>query len=197
MGAVCFGTGMAVFGYCPGTSVAACGEGRRDAMVGVVGMLAGAALFVAFFGQLEPLVKKARRPGEARNPRRKQQVALVMGAAACAARYAASLDQSRRITERLATLMRTFITAMFCIFWPGIALACPFCNSATSDQVREGIFNADFGYHLAMSLAPFPILFGIVLLIYFGSPSRQVKGDRDVKAELATKESATTTTELR
>lgn len=56
LGAVCFGIGMAVFGYCPGTSVAACGEGRRDAMVGVVGMFAGAALFVAFFEQLEPVI---------------------------------------------------------------------------------------------------------------------------------------------
>ena len=35
VGAVLFGVGMAIFGYCPGTSVAACGEGRRDAMVGV------------------------------------------------------------------------------------------------------------------------------------------------------------------
>src|SRR5688500_17902541 len=57
LGAVCFGIGMAVFGYCPGTSVAACGEGRRDAMVGVLGMFAGAALFVAVYEQLQPVVK--------------------------------------------------------------------------------------------------------------------------------------------
>ncbi len=38
IGAVLFGIGMAVLGYCPGTSVAGCGEGRRDAMVGVLGM---------------------------------------------------------------------------------------------------------------------------------------------------------------
>lgn len=55
-GAVCFGIGMAVFGYCPGTSVAACGEGRRDAMVGVLGMFAGALLYVALYEQLEPLI---------------------------------------------------------------------------------------------------------------------------------------------
>ena len=30
-GAVCFGIGIATLGYCPGTSVAGCGEGRRDA----------------------------------------------------------------------------------------------------------------------------------------------------------------------
>lgn len=55
-GAVCFGIGMATLGYCPGTSVAACGEGRRDAMVGVLGMLVGAGLFVALFPNLQPII---------------------------------------------------------------------------------------------------------------------------------------------
>jgi uncharacterized membrane protein YedE/YeeE len=58
IGAVCFGVGMAVFGYCPGTSVAGCGGGRRDAMVGVVGMLTGAAAFVATYPVLQPLIKE-------------------------------------------------------------------------------------------------------------------------------------------
>lgn len=57
VGAVLFGAGMAVLGYCPGTSVAACGEGRRDAMVGVLGMLVGAGLFVALYSPLQPLIK--------------------------------------------------------------------------------------------------------------------------------------------
>ena len=57
IGAVCFGVGMALFGYCPGTSVAGCGEGRRDAMVGVLGMLAGAAAFVAAYPSLQPVIK--------------------------------------------------------------------------------------------------------------------------------------------
>lgn len=56
-GGICFGAGMAIFGYCPGTSVAACGEGRRDAMVGVLGMLAGAGLYVALYPQLSSLMK--------------------------------------------------------------------------------------------------------------------------------------------
>lgn len=55
-GAACFGIGMATLGYCPGTSVAACGEGRRDAMVGVLGMLVGAGLFVALFPKLQPII---------------------------------------------------------------------------------------------------------------------------------------------
>ena len=57
LGGVCFGVGMAVFGYCPGTGVAACGEGRRDAMVGVLGMLAGALAFVAAYPALRPVIK--------------------------------------------------------------------------------------------------------------------------------------------
>jgi len=55
-GAVCFGIGMAVLGYCPGTSVAACGEGRRDAMVGVIGMFAGAVVFITAFPLLQPII---------------------------------------------------------------------------------------------------------------------------------------------
>lgn len=57
LGALLFGVGMTVFGYCPGTSVAACGEGRRDAMVGVLGMLFGAMLYVAAFPALQGVVK--------------------------------------------------------------------------------------------------------------------------------------------
>lgn len=51
-GAILFGIGMAVLGYCPGTTVAACGEGRRDAMVGLVGMILGAAAYVWSYGPL-------------------------------------------------------------------------------------------------------------------------------------------------
>lgn len=43
-GGIVFGIGMAIFGLCPGTSVAASGEGHRDAMVGIIGMLCGAEL---------------------------------------------------------------------------------------------------------------------------------------------------------
>jgi len=46
LGGVAFGAGLALLGYCPGTTVAACGEGRRDAWVGLLGGLAGAGVFV-------------------------------------------------------------------------------------------------------------------------------------------------------
>lgn len=52
-GGILFGLGMALLGYCPGTGVAAAGAGRRDAMVGVLGMLAGAIAFT----QIYPRVK--------------------------------------------------------------------------------------------------------------------------------------------
>lgn len=55
-GGALFGAGMAILGYCPGTSVAAVGEGRRDAIAGVAGMLAGAAAFVALYPKLEPVI---------------------------------------------------------------------------------------------------------------------------------------------
>jgi len=43
LGGLLFGVGMALLGYCPGTGVAAMGEGSRHAIFGVAGMLAGAA----------------------------------------------------------------------------------------------------------------------------------------------------------
>jgi uncharacterized protein len=55
IGAVLFGSGLAVIGYCPGTGMAAAGEGSRDAMVGVLGMLTGAGTFVVFYNALEPV----------------------------------------------------------------------------------------------------------------------------------------------
>ena len=46
VGALLFGIGIAILGYCPGTDLAACGEGRRDAMMGAAGMLCGAFAYV-------------------------------------------------------------------------------------------------------------------------------------------------------
>jgi uncharacterized protein len=56
-GAILFGIGLSIFGLCPGTSVAACGEGHRDAMVGVLGMFFGAGAYVLSYEKLQPLVK--------------------------------------------------------------------------------------------------------------------------------------------
>jgi uncharacterized membrane protein YedE/YeeE len=56
LGALLFGMGMAVLGYCPGTGLAGAGEGSRDAMVGVAGMLTGASVFVIGYNWLEPII---------------------------------------------------------------------------------------------------------------------------------------------
>jgi uncharacterized membrane protein YedE/YeeE len=55
-GALFFGTGLSLLGYCPGTSLAAVGEGRRDAIAGVLGMMAGALTFVRVMPALKPLL---------------------------------------------------------------------------------------------------------------------------------------------
>jgi len=49
IGGLTFGVGWALIGYCPGTSMGALGEGRIDALWGILGMLAGAAIFAEIF----------------------------------------------------------------------------------------------------------------------------------------------------
>ena len=54
IGGLVFGTGWGLLGYCPGTSAGALAEGRWDALWGILGMLAGAALYAEAF----PLMKQ-------------------------------------------------------------------------------------------------------------------------------------------
>ena len=54
LGGLTFGIGWGLLGYCPGTSAGALGEGRWDAIWGILGMLAGAALYAEAF----PFMKK-------------------------------------------------------------------------------------------------------------------------------------------
>jgi len=68
VGGFCFGIGLSVLGYCPGTTVAACGEGHRDAMAGLLGMVAGAFAFVAAFPVLQPVIKGLGDWGKATLP---------------------------------------------------------------------------------------------------------------------------------
>lgn len=49
VGAAIFGVGMVLYGYCPGTGLAATATGKVHALVGVVGMLFGAMLYAASF----------------------------------------------------------------------------------------------------------------------------------------------------
>lgn len=67
-GAVCFGVGLAVLGHCPGTTVAAVGEGRKDALAGLAGMMVGAAVFVAGYPALHDLQRAVADLGKATWP---------------------------------------------------------------------------------------------------------------------------------
>ena len=49
IGGALFGAGWAVMGFCPGTSLAALGEGRIHALFGIAGMLTGAAVYAELF----------------------------------------------------------------------------------------------------------------------------------------------------
>lgn len=68
MGGLLFGPGMALLGYCPGTSMAAAGAGYRDAGAGLIGMLAGAGAFVAAYPKMKPLLQSFDR-GKATLPK--------------------------------------------------------------------------------------------------------------------------------
>ena len=54
IGGLIFGIGWGLLGYCPGTSAGALGEGRWDALYGILGMVAGAAVYAEVF----PLMKR-------------------------------------------------------------------------------------------------------------------------------------------
>lgn len=56
IGGLIFGFGWAILGYCPGTQMGALGEGRWDALWGIIGMLAGAALFAESYPSLKATV---------------------------------------------------------------------------------------------------------------------------------------------
>lgn len=55
-GGILFGIGWALLGYCPGTSVAALAEGRLDALWGIAGGVAGAALYAETFPWIQAKV---------------------------------------------------------------------------------------------------------------------------------------------
>ena len=68
IGGALFGIGMAVLGYCPGTGVAACGEGRKDAFIGLLGMFVGAGIFVAFYPTMSKLMSALGDAGKVTLP---------------------------------------------------------------------------------------------------------------------------------
>ena len=67
-GAAIFGVGMVVYGYCPGTGVAAIATGSVHALVGFVGMLAGGILYALSFPWVRDHVLPVRSLGKVRLP---------------------------------------------------------------------------------------------------------------------------------
>lgn len=61
-GGLLIGAGFALAGYCPGTSVVGLGGGRLDALVFMLGMVLGTALFAGVFGSLEGFYYAAEGP---------------------------------------------------------------------------------------------------------------------------------------
>lgn len=57
VGGAIFGIGMAILGYCPGTCVAAAGQGSGDARWGILGMLLGAWAYAEVTGYFVPYLR--------------------------------------------------------------------------------------------------------------------------------------------
>jgi len=56
IGGLIFGVGWGILGYCPGTQMGALGEGRWDALWGIIGMLFGAAVFAEAYPAMKATV---------------------------------------------------------------------------------------------------------------------------------------------
>lgn len=68
LGAVLFGVGMAVSGYCPGTGLAALGTGSVHALVTLFGMVLGAILYALSFDWIKANILSVAALGPVRLP---------------------------------------------------------------------------------------------------------------------------------
>ena len=66
--AALYGIGMVLYGYCPGTGVAAVGTGSIHALVGFVGMLAGGILYALSFPWIKTNILTTASFGKVRLP---------------------------------------------------------------------------------------------------------------------------------
>jgi uncharacterized membrane protein YedE/YeeE len=67
-GAALFGVGMVLYGYCPGTGIAAVGTGSIHALVGFLGMLVGGILYALSFPWIKENVSSVASLGKIRLP---------------------------------------------------------------------------------------------------------------------------------
>jgi uncharacterized protein len=63
-GGLLFGVGLGVLGYCPGTGVAALGQGNYDAVAGILGLMAGSYLFAETSGFVSSTIQKVGSRGQ-------------------------------------------------------------------------------------------------------------------------------------
>jgi uncharacterized protein len=62
-GGLIFGVGLGLLGYCPGTGVAALGQGNYDAIAGILGLLAGSYLYAETSGYHASTIQKIGNRG--------------------------------------------------------------------------------------------------------------------------------------
>jgi len=68
LGAAIFGVGMVVYGYCPGTAIAAAAAGSLHAVVGLVGLLVGGTLYAFSFLWISQKILPVAALGKVRLP---------------------------------------------------------------------------------------------------------------------------------
>lgn len=68
LGAAIFGVGMVLYGYCPGTALAAIGGGSLHALVGAAGMLLGGILYALSFDWVKATILPVGAMGKVQLP---------------------------------------------------------------------------------------------------------------------------------
>jgi uncharacterized protein len=68
LGAALFGVGMVLYGYCPGTGIAAIATGSLHALVGFAGMLLGGVFYALSFSWVEVHIQNVVALGKVRLP---------------------------------------------------------------------------------------------------------------------------------
>lgn len=68
LGAALFGIGMVLYGYCPGTALAAIGGGSLHALVGVAGMLTGGIAYALSFDWVKATILPVGAMGKIQLP---------------------------------------------------------------------------------------------------------------------------------
>ena len=63
---------------------------------------------------------------------------------------------------------RVFGPVSVSLLCASIAAACPLCHTDLGQQVRDGIFGADFWPNLFSVLLPFPIFFSLAAALHYG-----------------------------